>query len=79
MSARVLLSKSIYPQQCLEDAIAAYSAVCSVRLINETTWAHEVEIRPIHGQVERLDERRVGHEFLNYLLDLSLEYHLQAA
>jgi hypothetical protein len=79
MSARVPLSKMIYPQQCLEDAVAAYSGICSVKLTRETSGAREVEITPISGQVGRLDESSVVHEFLNYLLDLSLEHHLQAA
>jgi hypothetical protein len=79
MSARVLLSKTVYPRQCLEDAIVAYSAICSVRLTGEDSGAREVEIIPIQGQVEHSDENRMVHEFLNYLLDLSLEHHLQAA
>ena len=31
MSVRVLLSKTIYPRLCLEDAAVAYSAICSVK------------------------------------------------
>jgi hypothetical protein len=79
MSVLVLLSETIYPQQCLEEAVRAYSAICSVELTRETSGAREVEITPIYGQVEQPDESRIAHEFLNYLLDLSLEYHLQAA
>jgi hypothetical protein len=79
MSVRVSLSKSIYPRPCIEEAVAAYSAICLVELIGETLHAREVEITPISGQVEQSDERRTAHEFLNYLLDLSSEYHLQAA
>jgi hypothetical protein len=79
MSVRALLSKTVYPQQCLEDAAVAYSAICSVSLTGETSSAREVEITHIHGQAEQPDENRIAHEFLNYLLDLSLEYHLQAA
>ena len=79
MSARVPLSKTIYPRQCLEDAVVAYSAICSVKLTRETSGAREIEITPIPGQDERPDESRAVHEFLNYLLDASLEHHLQAA
>jgi hypothetical protein len=79
MSVRVPLSKAIYPQECLEEAAAAYSAICSVQLIRETPHAREVEITPKSGHSERSDESRIAHEFLNYLLDLSLECHLQAA
>lgn len=79
MSIRVPLSRSIYPRRCVEEAAAAYSSICSVEIVGETPHALEVEITNITGQPERSDEGRVPHEFLNYLLDLSLEYHLQAA
>jgi hypothetical protein len=79
MSVRVLLSKTIYPRRCIEEAAAAYSAICSVELTSETPHALEVEITASSGQVEQPDEGRAAHEFLNYLLDLSLEHHLQAA
>lgn len=79
MSVHVLLSKAIYPRQCLDEAVTTYSAICTVKFIGETPHALEVEITPISGQVEQPGESRVAHEFLNYLLDLSLEHHLQAA
>lgn len=79
MSARVQLSKSIYPRRCVEGAAAAYAAICSVEVVGETSHALEVEISSIAGQSEMPDEGRIIHEFLNYLLDLSMEYHLQAA
>jgi hypothetical protein len=79
MSVHVLLSKTIYPQRCIEEAVAAYSGICSVMLTGETSSAREIEVTPICGQVKQPDESRVAHEFLNYLLDLSLEYHLQTA
>lgn len=79
MSVRVLLSKTIYPQQCLEAAVIAYSEICSVKLNGEISGAQEIEITHNREQGEQLNESRTAHEFLNYLLDLSLEYHLQAA
>lgn len=79
MSARVPLSKSIYPRRCVEEAAAAYSAICSVEVVGETSHALEIEVKIISGQSEMPDEGRITHEFLNYLLDLSLEHHLQAA
>jgi hypothetical protein len=79
MSLRVPLSKTIYPLRCIEEAGAAYSAICSVALIGETPGAREIEITPVRGLVAQPDESRIAHEFLNYLLDLSLEYHLQTA
>jgi hypothetical protein len=79
MSVRVTLTKALYPPRCLEEAAVAYSGFCSVRLVGETSGALEVEITRREGQSEQPDEGRIAHEFLNYLLDLSLEYHLQAA
>ncbi len=79
MSARVSLSKSIYPRRCVEEAAAAYSAICSVDVVGESPHALEVEINSIAGPPEMPDEGRIAHEFLNYLLDLSLEHHLRAA
>jgi hypothetical protein len=79
VSARVPLSKSIYPRGCVEEAAAAYSAICSVEVVGETPHTLEVELRSVTGQSEVPDEGRMAHEFLNYLLDLSLEHHLQAA
>lgn len=79
MSVRVSLSKTIYPRSCIEEAVVAYSEICSVKLTGETAGAQEVEITDIKGQAEQPDESKIAHEFLNYLLDLSLEYHLQAA
>lgn len=48
-------------------------------MIAETSYALEVEIIPVRGQVEQPDESRIAGEFLNYLLDLSLEHHLQTS
>lgn len=79
MRARVPLSKSIYPRRCVEEAAAAYAAICSVEVVGETSHALEVEVSSVTGQSDMSDEGRITHEFLNYLLDLSLEHHLQAA
>jgi hypothetical protein len=79
MSVRAPLSKVIYPPECLEEASAAYSSICSVTIIGETSGGREIEITPVQGEAEQPDENRTAHEFLNYLLDLSLEYHLQSA
>jgi hypothetical protein len=79
VSACVSLSKSIYPRRCVEEAAVAYSTICSVDVVGETPHALEVEVKSITGQSEVPDEGRITHEFLNYLLDLSLEYHLRAA
>jgi len=77
MSVVVTISKMIYPQGCLEEAIIAYSAICSVKVCRDAASAREIEIAFLPNQAEQSDENRVTHEFLNYLLDLSLEHHLQ--
>jgi hypothetical protein len=79
VSTRVPLSKFIYPRRCVEEAATAYAAICSVEVVGVTPHSLEVEVRSITGQSEVPDDGRIIHEFLNYLLDLSLEHHLQAA
>ena len=74
MSVRLLLSDAIYPRKCLDEAIAAYSGLCLVRVSEINLQGCVIEIEPsadIQG-----DRDRVAHEFMNYLLDLSLEKHL---
>ena len=74
MKIRVRLAEFIYPRACVDEAIGAYSGVCDTK-VNETTdtgcW---LEIMPLG--VAAGDGDRAVHEFLNYLLDLSLERRL---
>jgi hypothetical protein len=44
VSVRVSLSKAIYPRECLEETVVAYSDICSVKLTGEAPHALEVEI-----------------------------------
>jgi hypothetical protein len=67
----------IYPQSCLEETIAAYSAFCSIEVIQGISGAREIEIALRPDGEQQLDVSRAAHEFLNYLLDVSLEHHLQ--
>lgn len=73
MSVRVNLAELIYPQQCVEAAIRAYMDLCSVKVLRLTEDGCCVEIRGL----QNVDERQLVNEFLNYVLDLSLEKHLQ--
>jgi hypothetical protein len=77
MSVRVSLSTVIYPKECLEQAISAYSGFCSVKICMEHLGKQDIEISIKEERAEPLGEHRVTNEFLNYLLDLSLELHLQ--
>jgi hypothetical protein len=79
VSVRVALSETIYPRECLEEAVAAYSAFCSIEVASCSAGACEIEIVPAEYGNERPDENRLVNEFLNYLLDLSLEHHLGKA
>lgn len=73
MSTLVTLSPAIYPPGCLREAAAAYAVLCSVNVVGETPTGYSVEIS---GSVAVTDENQLANEFLNYLLDLSLEQHL---
>lgn len=73
MNTRLALSSMIYPPECLQEAAAAYEGLCSVRIISESSAGYSVEIS---RSADAADERQLVNEFLNYLLDLSLEKHL---
>jgi len=69
-----MLSSLVYSRENLDTAIAAYSGLCLVTLLAESPIGCQVEIQAAPGIG---DEVRVTHEFLNYLLDVSLEVHLK--
>jgi hypothetical protein len=74
MSVRLPLSEAIYPRKCLDEAIAAYAGLCSVEVSEVSSKACIIEITPYVGSEP--EGERVAHEFMNYLLDLSLENRL---
>jgi hypothetical protein len=73
VSVTVELKSAIYPPECLREAMTAYQGLCSVRVISESPAGHSIEISRAS---EAIDEEQLTNEFLNYLLDLSLEKHL---
>ena len=73
MSEQITLASAIYPLECLQDAVKAYRMLCVVKVFNESSGMYSVELS--RSSVE-VDERLLANEFLNYLLDLSLEKHL---
>jgi hypothetical protein len=73
MNDRIALSSVIYPPECLRRAAAAYQGLCSVEVVEESPVGCLIEI---HRAAHIVDGRRLINEFLNYLLDLSLEKHL---
>ena len=74
MSVRIGLSAFIYPRDCLQQAISAYSTVCLIDIINESSSGCVIEINPT---LDNPDPERLSHEFLNYLLDLSVEQYVK--
>jgi hypothetical protein len=73
MKSPIVLSSFIYPHECLQDTVATYKGLCSVRIVEQSTTAYSIEIR---RTVDVVDEQQLANEFLNYLLNLSLEKHL---
>jgi len=73
MNARFEISSAIYPPECLREAAAAYQGLCSVTVIGESPAGYSIEISRAPDVV---DDKQLVNEFLNYLLDLSLEKHL---
>ena len=74
MSVRVPLASLIYPARCVEQAMAAFAGSASIRVEEQTTAGCVVEIAPLTESAE--DARRTAGEFLNHLLDLSVEAFL---
>ncbi len=74
MSVRVTLYPRIYDRESLAITAAAFASHCSVAAVGETTAGNIVEIA---GAPEGGDETQVVREFLNYLLNLSIEAHFK--
>jgi hypothetical protein len=72
MGVRISLTRAIYPQECIEVAAEAFAPLCSVGLRNITDLICTIEVTTLAD----VDETQAVHEFLNYVLDLSLETHL---
>ncbi|MDQ3803557.1 MAG: HxsD-like protein [Acidobacteriota bacterium] len=73
MNTQVALSSAIYPSECLRQAAAAYHGLCSVRIVKESPSGYSIEIS---RSADVADGEQLVNEFLNYLLDLSLEKYL---
>ena len=77
MSVRLPLSALIYPRECVEQAIAAYSHVCKVEVSGLAPTGCLIDVSSI--ATSGLEEDVVMKKFMNFLLDLSLEAHLHTA
>jgi hypothetical protein len=71
MSVTLHLSGTIYPRQSVEKAIADYKGICSVELASgQNGLTCKITC------LQQPEEKTVVHEFLNYLLNLSVEEHV---
>jgi len=73
MSQHIALHHLIYPTHCVHNAIAAYETVCKVTIVETQPDRTLVQI---HTKGD-IDEVNVVGEFLNYLLDMSMESHFR--
>ncbi|MCI0626499.1 MAG: HxsD-like protein [Acidobacteria bacterium] len=67
------ISHSLYPLECVAKAVEAYSGTCMVRIYEATDAQSLLEFQVPD---DASDAKRVVHEFLNYLLDMSVETRL---
>jgi hypothetical protein len=74
VSVRLPLSGLIYPRECVDQAVLAYAHLCSIEVSEMAPGECVIEVRPRTSNA--LSEDRLAHEFLNYLLDLSVESQL---
>jgi hypothetical protein len=74
MSATVTVAEWLYPADSFRTAAAAYGGLCSARLVSEAVGEYTVELTSL---TEEVDETRLVHEFMNYMLDLSAEHYLR--
>jgi hypothetical protein len=72
MSRQLILSHSIYPPHCVEKAVDTYRAICDIRVADANSERSSLLLESVD-----VDEERLAREFLNYVLDVSLEWHLQ--
>jgi hypothetical protein len=75
MSTNVSLSSLIYPLECVEESILAYRDYCQINVLSKHPTECLIEIIP-SPEIE--DSGQLTNEFLNYLLDLSVEKYLEA-
>jgi hypothetical protein len=74
MSATVTVAEWLYPADSFRAAAAAYGGLCSARLVFAAAGEYTVELTSL---TEEVDETKLVHEFLNYMLDLSAEHYLK--
>ena len=74
MSATLTVAEWLYPADSFRAAAAAYGGLCSARLVSGAAGEYTVELTAL---TEEVDETKLVHEFLNYMLDLSAELYMR--
>jgi len=70
MTQQVNLCEAIYPRDCVESAAKAFADFGAVKVSLESDNSLSV-------QISAPSETALMHEFLNYVLDLSIETYLR--
>jgi hypothetical protein len=70
---RVRLSSTIYSLEGLGETVPAFADFCSVNIGPEKDNYYSIEILPLSPAV---DDELLTSEFLNYLLAVSIQNHL---
>lgn len=73
MNRTVELSKLIYPEACFHEAAVAFQEFGRLSISDNTAESYRLHLEAHSG----VDEVKFYHECLNYLLNLSLERHLE--
>ena len=71
MTVQANLSEAIYPRNCVESAAKAFAGLGDVKVSSESKGSLSVQISA------STQETVLMHEFLNYLLNLSIETYLR--
>ncbi len=74
MSVKVDLATRIYPLSCIEAAVSIYEKLCSIEVLTASPTHTIAELTTSSDS----NELMTMHEFLNYLLNLSIEHRLGA-
>lgn len=75
MTSRLTLSALLYPFECIDQAITDYAQLGNLRIVERSTDSTLIEIEPKSDQHKFRSQ--LTHEFLNYVLDISLDHHLR--
>ena len=68
------LCSRIYPPESIEKAVLDYASICSVKITDRSATECVIELDDRVGSLSK--GQQIANEFLNYLLDISLEHHL---